>query len=79
MFGYLGVLLATLTVRPRASFLRRAVIGAGLLLVGIINPVIQVLGSFDSPALIRALSGLVGGTGLFLVTYPLGRSEEEEL
>jgi len=49
---------------------QRFLIGALLLLIGVLDGLWQALGFYDSGNLARFFSGLIGGAGVFFLLYP---------
>jgi len=69
--AYLGLALAALFVRPKYSYLCRAVLGILLVAIAAIDPMLQLYLLYESTNAARLLTGLVGGIGAFLIIYPI--------
>lgn len=69
--GYLGLAVAALLSKPFLPFWKRSLIG--LILVGIaaVDPILQLLGFYESNNVLRLITGLIGGYGAFMIVYPI--------
>lgn len=76
--AYLGIALTALFLRLRLGFLKRAAIGALIIVIVAIDPIFQLLGFYESTNYIRLTTGLVGGLGAFLLLYPIPLKHKEK-
>lgn len=70
-FGYLGIAIASIFLKLKASYRIRALLGFLLLAVVAIDPLFQLLTLYESTNILRILTGLIGGCAVFLILYPL--------
>jgi uncharacterized membrane protein len=69
--AYFGLAIAAIAIRVRQSYFRRATFGLTLVAIAAVDPVLQLLGFYESTNVTRLLAGLVGGVGAFLIIYPI--------
>ena len=69
--AYLGIAIAALISKVRFSFFKRAIIGFSLICFVAIDPILQLLGFYESNNLVRLITGLIGGFGAFMLIYPI--------
>jgi uncharacterized membrane protein len=69
--AYLGIAIASLMSWPRSSFKSRAFTGFFLICIAAADPVLQLLGFYESNNCLRLITGLIGGFGAFMLFYPL--------
>ncbi len=72
LLGYIGIAVAALFIRHPRKYSRRFLLGTALLVPGIVDGLIQLETNYESANLMRAITGLIGGMGLFMLLYPLG-------
>lgn len=77
--GYLGFAIAALLSKPRRSFLRRSSIGILLVGVAAVDPILQLLGFYESNNVLRLITGLIGGYGAFMIVYPMPFKYKEQV
>ena len=75
--GYLGVLIACLFIWPSMGYGKRFIIGMALLLPGVIDPLVQLLTPYESTNILRVITGLMGGVGVFFLLYPKSLKRRE--
>jgi uncharacterized membrane protein len=46
-------------------------LGLLLVVIAVIDPVLQLLGFYESNNLFRLLTGIIGGFGMFMLIYPI--------
>lgn len=76
--AYLGIALSALLIKPKFSFYKRSLLGALLITFAAIDPVLQLFGFYESINPIRLLTGIIGGTGAFLLIYPIPFKHKEQ-
>jgi uncharacterized membrane protein len=69
--GYLGVFSAVLFWQSSIAFKKRVLIGIPILAVSIIEPLFQLLTSYQSTNIIRFVLGVLGGIALCLLLLPV--------
>ena len=69
--AYGAIALSAVFIRLKASFIKRSSIGLLLISLAAIDPLLQLLGYYESTNFLRLLTGIVGGIGVFLFLYPI--------
>ncbi len=72
LLGYAGVAVAALFISHPCKYTKRFLLGTAFLVPGVADVLIQIATNYESANLTRAITGLTGGIGLFMVLYPLG-------
>jgi len=70
-FGYLGVAIAALFLKIKSPYWKRLLLGAFILGIAIIDPVLQLLKFYESTNIARTITGIIGGAAVFLIIYPI--------
>jgi len=69
--GYLGLGLSFLIIHSYLKYIKRLVLGLLLVIPGILDSFFQLITNYESINIIRFISGLCAGLGLFYIVYPL--------
>ncbi|WP_462137778.1 DUF2085 domain-containing protein [Candidatus Mycalebacterium sp.] len=70
LLGYTGIAVAALFVSRPQKYTNRALLGIALLLPAILDVFAQSVTSYQSINLTRAVTGFLGGTGVFILCFP---------
>jgi uncharacterized membrane protein len=68
--GYLGLGIGLLFIHTNHNYLKRLAIGLLFLIPGVIDSLIQLLTNYESNNIIRFITGLIGGIGVYFTLYP---------
>lgn len=68
--GYLGLGIGFLLISSQYKYLWRLFFGVLFLIPGMLDGLIQLWTSYESTNIIRFLTGLSGGLGVFYIIYP---------
>jgi uncharacterized membrane protein len=77
--GYLGLAVAALLSKPSLPFWKRSSIGIFLVGIAAVDPVLQLLGFYESNNVLRLINGLIGGYGAFMIVYPIPFKHKEQV
>lgn len=76
--GYLGLAVAALFSRSRLPFFKRIIVGFILVGIAAVDPILQLLGFYESNNVLRLVTGLIGGYGAFMIVYPIPFKNKEQ-
>jgi|TARA_B100000809_G_scaffold257806_1_gene300031 uncharacterized membrane protein len=68
--GYFGLGIGFLFFRSQNNYLKRLILGIGLLIPGVLDGLIQLWTSYESTNTIRFFTGFSGGLGVFYIIHP---------
>ncbi len=68
--GYFGLTLGALLIASQSKYLTRVGIGLLMILPGVFDGLLQLHGAYESSNLIRFVSGILGGLGIFMIINP---------
>jgi len=69
--AYFAIALSAVFLSVRQPYWRRVLIGLTLIALAAIDPVLQLLGLYESTNVLRLFTGILGGAGAFLTLYPI--------
>jgi uncharacterized membrane protein len=69
--GYLGLGLSFLIIHSNLKYIKRLILGLLLLTPGILDGFFQLITRYESINIIRFITGLCAGVGLFYMIYPV--------
>jgi len=68
--GYLGLGLSFFIIHSSHKYIKRFLIGLIMILPSIIDGLFQIMSTYESINIIRFITGLSAGLGLFFIVYP---------
>ncbi len=68
--GYTGILIGAIVLRCYWKYRARAVIGLALFALATLDPWVQLLTPYSSNNVLRIITGIVGGVGVYFVAAP---------
>ncbi len=78
-FGYLGLATISSSLLQHDAFkfsLKRLLLGIAALLIAVVDPVVQLLTSYESTNLARAVSGMIGGLAFGMIILPFKKRSD---
>jgi uncharacterized membrane protein len=69
--GYLGVGIGLMVIPLYRQYYKRLLWGLLMILPTVIDGVVQLNSQYESTNILRILTGIIGGIGLFLIAYPI--------
>jgi len=68
--GYLGLGISYFIIHPKQKYLFRLLKGIILVIPGITDGIFQLMTIYESSNIIRLITGILGGIGIFYILYP---------
>jgi len=68
--GYLGLGIGLLVISSKTKYLKRLLFGIILIIPGVLDGLIQLWTNYEGTNIIRFITGLSGGLGVFYIIYP---------
>lgn len=68
--GYLGLGIGFFAIRSQYKYFKRLIFGIALIIPGVLDGLFQLWTNYESTNIIRFLTGLSGGLGVFYIIFP---------